>query len=289
MNNEHPGPQSISTALASMILINKICRKQLTYSARIPKGFQGMGTMDDCIIEQDPLFSMIYIVAPFIIKDIVSFHQDILNKGTSSPEVIIALQEIYKKSTENIMLFRKIQEVTTEQREDGYFKIDNGLSISQFYRPPLSDFIHNPSCQMYDNYALLKYCENVANIIESITTHNPERKKNPPPENFREWFKTDDHYTRFLNIMVDQKRYLNRKTQKWCDMRVNRKILSIVILKQLNESDYYNPDIEPKNEDYLRIANDVWGLKIKRKSATIRAIPRNFTPAAALPIFPEIS
>lgn len=123
-----------------------------------------------------------------------------------------------------------------------------------------------------------------------IAKHKPAKSnKTEIPREFREWFKTDDHYTRFINIMVDQKKYLDRQTLKWSDGRPSRRALAIAILRLAKESSYFRPEIKPEKEDYGRIANDVWGLNIGMRSSTLKSKPKDIKPSAALPKFPEIS
>ena len=161
-------PQTISTALTAQLVINRIYRDQLTIQATIPKnqpprkpGESILMGIDD-MEKQQIFFNRIFIIAPFVIKGFLSLHEHIIEKGTTSPEVLDTLKRIHNVAKENISLFEEMEAIEPDETEFASYEIHPDSSISRIYKRS-----GNYEGQRFTNDDLFEYCGKVEDLISS--------------------------------------------------------------------------------------------------------------------------
>jgi len=152
-----PEPQTITTALTSQFIINRVFRDQ---------------------IKQRTTFAPICIIAPFVIRDFPSLHENIIAKGTIFPEIRDAMKRIQAKALENINLFEKVRAITMDAKKTAYYTVDKRNSIWVSCGESVSmEIANNPYQQVFTNDDLFNYCDAVEDLMSSCLTPVQKEKE----------------------------------------------------------------------------------------------------------------
>jgi hypothetical protein len=164
-------PQTITTALISQSVINRIFRDQHKLRNRIPIPFVQQYNSDGTTklhgiadTEQyQVIYNSIYIIAPFEITGFYSLHKHIIETGTTSPEVMDTLKRIYEAAKENIRLFESLPTSTDEHRDIICYKVDEQGNISTLHKRS-----GNYEGQRFTNSDLYEYCDKVEDFVSGL-------------------------------------------------------------------------------------------------------------------------
>jgi hypothetical protein len=176
MNHTPPEPQDITTALLSLDIISEVYRRQLEWRDIYAKDLKrGEVIMIEDMIAEHGIFYWITIIAPFKITDFSSLNKCIIDKGTIQPEIRNTIKRILAVAKENIHLFETMESIPVDKLILAYFNVDSQNNVTRLLGKLATEASNNPYKQVFNNYQLDEYCNEVADFMSSCLA--PDQQK----------------------------------------------------------------------------------------------------------------
>lgn len=169
-NFPKPEPLSIAKALYSLKSINFIFLDQL---------------------KQSYAFFPITVSAPIALTDFPSLNADILDKGTTAPEIKAMLNMLKKAAEDNLAVYKKIEQKNLSTNDSRYYSVDSQFNIYLVNTDRgISEIDNNPHKQVFYLAGwLMDFCKTVYDFLNMILTESSNKDIEKQPFSTKQSYK----------------------------------------------------------------------------------------------------